>query len=316
MYTGAATKHGSPQRSSDTFNSVNGQPDPTPSLPITRRSASTALRVVAIGIIVFGPILAAKWEMRRAASAYAVPAVEPGEAHARAVADYLATRNPAVDSLLPEGEGGTRLVPSLDSVAGRAISATATILLASGNLYDAGSIELHERAHLMHAYLPAEVAQLLARLPRPAAGSYAATNSQEHFAEMAAAAWSIVSPPGDVCLIGTPVEQLRASEQRVPGTAGFVLWYLRSLVRQHSDTTRDLLAESMELAAPLSAEWDTIWAALEKRRLAGGTFEPWKAPDLARHLELWRAGEWNSNGWLGKVMAILLAPSTAVARVF
>lgn len=48
--------------------------------------------------------------------------------------------------------------------------------------------------------------------PRP--GEYAATNRNEHFAEMAAAAWQVVAPPELMCVEGRPVERLRDAGMR------------------------------------------------------------------------------------------------------
>jgi hypothetical protein len=62
-------------------------------------------------------------------------------------------------------------------------------------------------------------------------------------------------------------------------------------------------------------EWRDVWAALDKRRLPDGSFEPWKAPDLASQIELWRAAEWHSNGWMGKLAAVLLTPAGLVAKL-
>jgi hypothetical protein len=49
-------------------------------------------------------------------------------------------------------------------------------------------------------------------------GEYAATNANEHLAEMASSAWGIVAPPKLFCPVETPVERLHDAEMRVPGT--------------------------------------------------------------------------------------------------
>ena len=101
----------------------------------------------------------------------------------RNVRDYLARRNAAVDRLLPAGEGGIVFVERLGGNAGVALPGSAVIGIASEGLSseDAEYVELHERAHLLHANLPDEVARLLSRLPGPAPDEYAARNPAEHF---------------------------------------------------------------------------------------------------------------------------------------
>ena len=79
------------------------------------------------------------------------------------------------------------------------------------------TVELHERAHLVHAALPNQVGRLMARMPAAAPSEYAATNPGEHFAEMAAKAWEIVEPPDEFCLGGTPAGRLRQAEVRPAG---------------------------------------------------------------------------------------------------
>jgi hypothetical protein len=122
----------------------------------------------------------------------------------------------------------------------------------------AESIELHERAHLGEAYLPELVGRLMALMPPPAAGGIAAASSGQHFAEMAGEAWSLVTPPGDFCVDGSLAERLRATEARVPGTAGFVVWYLRHPALRALDGNAELAAAadlSSIRVAPSGARW-------------------------------------------------------------
>ncbi len=278
-------------------------------------------------LIVFGPIAQAAWDLRSArrqgglgypevrmtdASA-PPPSPEVAEA-AEWVARYRARRNPVVERLLPEGIGGTRFFQRLDGYAGMAFSDVAAIGLATTVESDLWpeTVELHERAHLLHAFLPQEVARLMARMPAAAPGEYAATNPGEHFAEMAAKAWEVVAPPGDFCIDGTPADWLSAAEIRVPGTAGFAAWYLRQPALRSGEGCEELPPLAARLSEPQRAEWEALWQALEARRLPGGTFRPWSYPTVRDYLEARRWEARSSGRWIGRVENVLLAPSLAV----
>jgi hypothetical protein len=284
---------------------------------MTSKKTTLSIRIVALATILFAPLLSAHRLQQRAARQDASPGYTTRDDSAM-VARYYTERNPVVDNLLPEGSGGTLFRPHLkDGVAGVAIAATATIMLAINNLDGDEGTELHERAHLLHAYHPAEVNRLVARLPRPARGQYAASNSAEHFAEMASTAWRLVYPPEEVCFEQTPSQRLHSAEVDVPGTAGFVIHYLRAPGSGEREGNQQLLAAALELAAPLGAEWDAIWAAVERRRLPGGTLAPWQASrNIAGILGMWRADEWHSGAWWGKITSVALVPSAALANVF
>lgn len=242
-------------------------------------------------IIVFGPIASAA----RAVHAPGGPGyveIDPAAASGSAgdhVREYLAGRDPAIDRLLPDGARGTRFFEDLDGEAGMAfphlsligISATA----ASGGW--PGAVELHERAHLLQAFLPEDASRLLARLDAPAEREYAATGEREHFAEMAAKAWEVVSQPAGMCVDAAPLERLRDAESRVPGTAGFVAWYLRNLRKEDVEEFDPLIQTAALLAAPYRAESEAIWKSLEARRLPDGHFQAWSHQTVPFFFRAW-----------------------------
>ena len=253
--------------------------------------ARRILRLAAIVIIVFGPIASAA----RAVHAPGGPGyveIDPAAASGSAgdhVREYLAGRDPAIDRLLPDGARGTRFFEDLDGEAGMAfphlsligISATA----ASGGW--PGAVELHERAHLLQAFLPEDASRLLARLDAPAEREYAATGEREHFAEMAAKAWEVVSQPAGMCVDAAPLERLRDAESRVPGTAGFVAWYLRNLRKEDVEEFDPLVQTAALLAAPYRAESEAIWKSLEARRLPDGHFQAWSHQTVPFFFRAW-----------------------------
>lgn len=198
-----------------------------------------------------------------------------GEGPAQQVAAYRVRRHPAVDRLLPDAPAGTRFYEDLDGNAGRAfLRARAIGIAVDVGLAGAEGIELHERAHLLYAEHPRLVRALLRRLPPPDPSSYAAENDHEHFASMADAAWEVLVEPEGLCRVETPLEILVRLDRSVPGTAGFVAWYLRSgALDEDSIAARDaVLAEAERLAAPLRSQWEALWQPLEARRQPDGTF--------------------------------------------
>jgi hypothetical protein len=285
-------------------------PEPQMTELVTGRPFRLTLRIVALGVILVGPIAAAAWELHSAERIGGEPAPRDEER-------YLARRNPVVDQQLPQGQGGIRFVEDLDGSAGMAFSRAAAIALAASVTSDPWpeSIELHERAHLLHAFLPGAVAPLLARMPPPAATEYAATNRREHFAEMAATAWQLVVPPEGMCVEGTTEETLRAAEARVPGTAGFVVWYLRRVSpadAARADTLRTMAAQAI---APHRAEWEGLWQAMDARRRSDGTFDPWRVQTVRQYLEGQRAAARASGLWMDHVGSVALAPSLLVLSI-
>ncbi len=278
-------------------------------------SPRLALRLTAVAMIVFGPIAAATIaihapERVRLGYVEANPSATSGPA-AAGVREYIAGRDPAVDRLLPNGVGGTRFFENLDGHLGMAFVHVPAIGI-SATVGGAGwpeAVELHERAHLLYAFLPEEVSRLIARVPAPRPGEYAATNGNEHLAEMAAAAWETVAPPELLCVEGTPVERLRDRETRVPGTAGFVAWYLRNLRPEDVEYYDDLSRTAAILAEPYRAESNAVWRAIEARRLGSGEFQPWGHHTVREYLEAWRAEAHASEHWFDRIGGYLLAPS-------
>ncbi len=241
------------------------------------------LRLAALVVILFGPILTGYWRVHVAG----VPiGVGQGDSREVGAQTYLAHRSPIVDRLLPAGAGGTHFVSSLGRWAGMAFPDSAAIALVADDATGPWpeSVELHERAHLVEASLPREVGELMSRLPAPSPDEYAATNRGEHFAEMAARAWEIVEPPDNVCVDGTPADRLRDAEQRVPGTSGFVEWYLRHLPAG-VEGRGDLAALAATFRAPLAPQWDALWQAIDARREPGGGFTPWGPRTIREFLE-------------------------------
>jgi hypothetical protein len=227
---------------------------------------------------------------------------------------YLQFSRPLVDRLLPAGTGGTRFVTALEADhLGEAHQGAGEVHLLVAALSDSAGVatELHERAHLAQFVHAREAARLMSRLPAPAAGEYAATSAVEHFAEMAGQAWTIVDllRPHDWCLMGEPAEWLRDAEARVPGTAGFVAWYLRDETFDGADGRDALAAEAARLMAPAGAEWDALFAALEGQRRPDGDLEPWPVQSTREYLE---AQRWTSRmvgGPMRRIEAAQLAAS-------
>jgi hypothetical protein len=281
------------------------------------RRALRFLRVMALAAIVIGPIARAAWDLHRTESAdlgypevLTPDAFTPTTGPAARVGEYLKNRSPIVDLVLPAGAGGVRFYEHLDGAAGMAFAGVATIGIAADA--DLGwwpeSTEIHERAHLAYAFLPAVVGPLMAAMPPPAASEYAATNPGEHFAEMAATAWQIVRPPEGICIDGTPESNLREAEARVPGTAGFVAWFLR----QPSLADPHLLEAAESMLGDSRAEWEALWRALEARRGPAGRFDRWRHLTIRDHIESARFDLRMRAGWAGPAASLLFLPSLAV----
>jgi hypothetical protein len=288
------------------------------------RRTMRRVRWFALAVVVFGPLAQGAWAVRVAprlrlnATEVTPSSTRPTDGSgtpAERAGDYLAQRNPVVDRLLPEGAGGTHFVEKLDGNAGQAFPISAAIGLSV--TADRGSwreaVELHERAHLLHEFLPDEVAAVLAVTPAARRGEYAAKNAHEHFGEMAFKAWEVVASPDNVCLMETPTERLRSNEALVPGTAGFVLWYLRFMPAPDEANGRQTLAGvAAELSAPARSQWDALWRALEARRLPDGHFPPWTYSSVRQFIELRRRGARADGGVLGNAASVALLPSLGV----
>ena len=287
--------------------------------PIQR--VSRVLRWIALVVIIVGPIAIAAVEVHGNGAPLGITAREL-EASDERVASYWRDRSPLVDRLLPAGRGGTRFFETLPNAVGMAFYGAAAIGLAASA--DRGawleSTEVHERAHLVDAFLPAEVAALMARLPAPAPKEIAAEDRGQHFAEMAAKAWEIVTEPTGVCMDGTPESWLEDVESRVPGTAGFVSHFLRVLASpesaqspQHDRAGLQALAD--RLSAPQREQWDAIWRGLDARRHADGTFEPWGHRTIRENLGARRAALSKSDKWLDRFAAAAMWPSFAIVTM-
>lgn len=274
------------------------------------RQTSRWIRRVALIVILVGPMAAAVWETRPSAggSFDDVPANDT----ASGLAGYLAERYAAVDRLLPEGTGGTRFVAKVPGGnGGMALAGSATILVnaTAGIFANAESTELHERAHLAHAFLPDTVGALLKRIAPPEPDEYAAKNPGEHFGEMASEAWDVLVDPRYECDGRPLLERLDDAERRVPGTAGFVVWYLRDSQFQSVGDREQILTRALELSEPLRVEWDAIYAALEARRLPDGTFRPWSAMSARGYLGAMFSRNWHESRGIGRLPALTLLPS-------
>lgn len=198
---------------------------------------------------------------------------------------YQSVRRPLVDRLLPDGHHGTLILHDLGGPAGVAWTQTSTIGILAGSLSRpmdelgalAGeSVEIHERAHLVRAYHAELIGALLRATPMPQHDEYAATNRDEHFAEMAAQAYELVLQRNSRHFRLAPaVERLRAVEARVPGTSGFVIYMLRHVTERDQPERAAMRAEATRLVGENAPLWEPIYAALEAQQRADGTMAPW-----------------------------------------
>jgi hypothetical protein len=132
---------------------------------------------------------------------------------------------------------------------------------------------------------------------------------------MAAKAWQVLVPPVGMCVDSTPGEQLRELEARVPGTAGFVVWYLQHSSLDVGEERAELVAIAAELSAPQRAEWNTLWKALDGRRRADGSYTPWRHDNIRHYLEARQVRLRSSGAWIDRVSAALLLPSLTLQRL-
>lgn len=222
-----------------------------------------------------------------------------------------------IDELLPAGAGGTFFVKSLPDAQGVAHSRGAFIALAVDGVDERylESIEVHERAHLLHARLDTLVHAVLDRYGAPAPEEYAAKNAQEHFAEMAQGAWDLVTP-ADFCVADTPEARLARADSLVPGVAGFVVYFLtHPSMRLHPDASA-LQKAALTRTAHARVEWTRLFAALERQRRADGTMAPWPvlstAEWLAQERRLLRA----EGTITGSLQAAVLWPGSLFIELF
>jgi len=289
-------------------------------MPLSRR-ASRRLRIGSCVVIVLAPILGAVADDPRIALAYhaggatitPTDTTEPG----RALADYLEQRNGLVDRLLPEGSGGTLWKADLGpETGGLAFAGSATIAISLSHRLSLEAVEIHERAHLLHAAHADAVDRLMARLSAPHPEEYAARNDGEHFADAAAGAWHLLTLPTEgICLVDTPEGLLRLAEQRVPGTAGFLSWYLDRPEMDAHPHRAELWETAQRLLAPYRSEWQPVQAAIVARRRDDGTFTPWPTHGLADRLKATYRRERDGDNWFLSVAARLSLPAIGVATV-
>lgn len=276
---------------------VPEQPAPTRSPKPPRRPRGALLRAIAmrfaVGLLCYNTAIAgylwflALKQDRDVVALYRSSGVAQGapDSAATDLRRYQLIRRPIIDRLLPDGHRGTLVMHELGGPAGVAWTQSSAIGLLAGSLTRelsrggalAGeTVEIHERAHLLRTYHSEVVAALMRQIPPPAPGEYAATNPGEHFAEMAAQAYQILVVPENRRRRFDAALHLRVVEERVPGTSGFMLWYLRTM-----DTSAPQFAVLQQTARELVAErlplWEPIYAALETQQRANGTMAPWPA---------------------------------------
>lgn len=227
-------------------------------------------------------------------------------------------QNPLVDRLLPEGVGGTVFYRELGGYAGMAFHGSSTVGVALDvGTQDIAGVEMHERAHLLEFARPDIVARLMRGQRAPAPGQYAATSPVEHFAETAAKAWevAVLLMPGDFCRMESMASILRTVEQDVPGTAGFVLWYLRNPVLAATEDADALRKEAERLVADRRADWEPLYAALRERQLPDGAFPPWPRYSVREYLERRRAHVRLAGGFTARVEAAQITASLSLLNL-
>jgi hypothetical protein len=261
----------------------------TPPTPTPRSRWRTRLNLASLAVIIFLPALDAL--------TWASDPTDVARKHGTVVAldttpavgertDYLAVRDARLDRLLPSAGGGRFFVTGLEKD-GLAIQRENIILIKAPSAVEL--IEAHELAHLVQYNLPTEFAAIMRVTSPPAPDEYAAKSDIEHFAEMAAEAWTVVAGVRDACLMDGPADLLRDAEQRVPGTAGFVAYYLATGAFADDSAAMSVTSLAAEMIAPAARPaWQALWAALEARRQPDGTLLAWPRPDaLARHRAQW-----------------------------
>ncbi len=276
------------------------------------KSWRRGIRIVSLAVILFSPFLGEvvdeidwRWRSRHASLAL-------GD-----LAAYRERRPPQIDELLPDGARGTGFVPELPDVAGVAFPRRSSMLVAikGRDASEVAAIEIHERAHLLHASFERTVNRILATAGAPSLDTYAAKNDGEHFAEMAAMAWELLRPPDGMCWAIPASERLEDAEQLVPGTAGFVAYFLsRSGVTSEADTA-ELLRAAETLTSSSRAVWASLWEQLDARRAADGTLAPWPRLSRLEAFERAMARGREEGGVLGRLEVLRYWPSTVLLRL-
>lgn len=244
----------------------------------------------------------------------------------KATIRYQTARDTLIDLLLPEGVGGTIVVAQVDEEHdGEAFPERAAIRLRAGAVLDSvvwqgtrrgDQVEMHERAHLLDANHPELVLALLRHLPPPDTAEYAATNGGEHFAEMVAQGWAILELQTVEGFCPDLVGAIRSEEERVPGTAGAVVWLAPTWQRVRGVPIDSLLHQEVDsLAAPYLDAWRPIAAAVDVRRLADGHFAAWPELDAGARLRRGRVLLLESPRLPSRVVGMMLWPAATVTRL-
>lgn len=282
------------------------------------------VRVVLIMCIVTAPVLVGRMDgwrwnrlMQRAVSNGPGKATSslPMDSREATVARYFAARSYIIDGLLPAGDGGLHFVDSLPDATGEAFPRASTIVLVvNADVEALTSTEVHERAHLLYAREAPVVQRIIRTLPSPITNSYAATNDREHFAEMARSAWDLLRP-APLDLAEGVTHAMASAEELVPGTAGFVTFF----VRHPAFATRRDASWWVNAAAPWVApsrgDWQHLWHVLESRKQPDGTLAPWPVPSMREWVDQHRATGIAEGGTIGYLHAVSFWPSAMVLKV-
>lgn len=236
---------------------------------------------------------------------------------------YQETRRALIDSLLPEGHGGTIFATDLGGPAGVAWTELAAIgmqagMLANADLAGGGlageAIEMHERAHLLQAAHTELVAALMDALPAARRGTYASTNVGEHFAEMASEAYRLLRLTDRDARISLDTERmLRRVERRVPGTAHFVGYYLDVAGDMTWPAQADLRIRAERLARPTAQLWVPIRAAITAQRGDNGLLSPWRAVPLATRVRRTHERLEHGDGRMERAIGYLTTPIAVIS---
>jgi hypothetical protein len=251
------------------------------------------------------------------------PDATTSEAQRDDVQRYQEARRALVDSLLPEGHGGTIYATDLGGPAGVAWTELSAIgmqagMLAStdliGGVLAGEAFELHERAHLLQGAHPSLVGALLAALPPPRRGTYAATNSSEHFAEMASEAYRLLRLTDRDAKISLDTERMmRRIERRVPGTAHFVGYYLDVAGDMTWPAQADLRQRAELLARPTAELWSPIARTLDAQRGENGFMSPWRPVPLATRVRRIHDRLIHDDGRMERLIGFLTTPIAVVS---
>jgi hypothetical protein len=123
-----------------------------------------------------------------------------------------------------------------------------------------------------------------------------------------------VATPDSLAFFRSHAGRLDYANWEVPGTAGFVIWFLRNATLCSPGTGEQYMKEAEVLIAPQRAEWERIWSAIDARRSAAGTLEPYQPMTIHEYLVWFRAEELDGLPWGGPELAGMLGPAIAVTK--